>query len=124
MQAFERYYIVIAALVKNGQGALSTAELESHCTSTAQRLSMLHELNAPEFFDKSLFRGFIRRLRERELIWNGEDGTLEFEPALADVVEDARLILSREVRHSILKITPGNGHGEEPPPNFEDNEAD
>ncbi|MGA7296251.1 MAG: glycerol-3-phosphate 1-O-acyltransferase PlsB [Rhodanobacteraceae bacterium] len=124
MQAFERYYIVIAALVKNGQGALSTAELESHCTSTAQRLSMLHELNAPEFFDKSLFRGFIRRLRERELIWTAEDGSLEFDPALADVVEDARLILSREVRHSILKITPGNGHSEESPPDFEDSEAD
>lgn len=124
LQAFERYYIAIAALVKNGQGALSAAELERHCTSTAQRLSMLHELNAPEFFDKTLFRGFIRRLRERELIWSGADGALEFAPALADVVEDARLILSREVRDSILKITPGTGHSDESPVDFEDGEAD
>lgn len=124
LQAFERYYIAIAALVKNGQGVLSTAELENHCTSTAQRLSMLHELNAPEFFDKTLFRGFIRRMRERKLIWNSADGTLEFDPALADVVEDARLILSREVRHSILKITPGNDQSDETAPDFEDGEAD
>ena len=112
LQAFERYYIAIAALVKNGPGTLSTAELENSCTATAQRLSMLHELNAPEFFDKSLFRGFIRRMREKQLLWSRDDGTLDFAPTLAEVVEDARLILSREVRHSILKITPANGHDE------------
>lgn len=105
MQAYERYYIAIAALVGNGQGTLSAAALESTCTMSAQRLSLVHELNAPEFFDKALFRGFIQRLREHTLVWTNDDGLLEFDPVLADVVKDARVILSREVRHSILKIT-------------------
>src|SRR6185312_679709 len=50
IQAFERYYITIAALAKNGPHTLTGAELENACTLTAQRLSLLNELSAPEFF--------------------------------------------------------------------------
>jgi glycerol-3-phosphate O-acyltransferase len=106
LQAFERYYIAIAALVRNGPRTLSAGELESLCTLTAQRLSLLHELNAPEFFDKSLFRGFIQKLRERKVVWTDESGKLDFDSALEDVTRDAKVILSREIRHGILKLTP------------------
>ncbi len=106
LQAFERYYIAIAALVRSGPNVLTGAELENLCTLTAQRLSLLHELNAPEFFDKSLFRGFIQKLRERRVIWPDANGRLEFDAALEDIVRDARVILSREIRHGILKLTP------------------
>ncbi|HKR76915.1 MAG TPA: glycerol-3-phosphate 1-O-acyltransferase PlsB [Rhodanobacter sp.] len=107
IQAFERYYIAIAALAKHGPHALTAAELENTCTLTAQRLSLLNELNAPEFFDKALFRGFIQKLRERRVVWTDEAGKLDYDSALDDMVRDARVILSREMRHSILKITPG-----------------
>ncbi|HET6631469.1 MAG TPA: glycerol-3-phosphate 1-O-acyltransferase PlsB [Rhodanobacteraceae bacterium] len=108
LQAFERYYIAIAALVKNGPHTLSGGELETICTMTAQRLSLLLELSAPEFFDKALFRGFIQKLRERKVIWSDADGKLDFDRTLVEVVRDARVILSRDVRHSILKIMPGS----------------
>jgi len=107
IQAFERYYIAIAALAKHGPHVLTAAELETTCTLTAQRLSLLNELNAPEFFDKALFRGFIQKLRERRVVWTDEAGKLDYDSALDDMVRDARVILSREMRHSILKITPG-----------------
>lgn len=107
IQAFERYYIAIAALAKHGPHALTATELETTCTLTAQRLSLLNELNAPEFFDKALFRGFIQKLRERRVVWTDEAGKLDYNSALDDMVRDARVILSREMRHSILKITPG-----------------
>ncbi len=107
IQAFERYYIAIAALAKHGPHALTAAELETTCTLTAQRLSLLNELNAPEFFDKALFRGFIQKLRERKVVWTDEAGKLDYDSALDDMVRDARVILSREMRHSILKVTPG-----------------
>ncbi len=113
IQAFERYYITIAALAKNGPHTLTAAELENACTLTAQRLSLLNELSAPEFFDKALFRGFIQKLRERKVVWTDEAGKLDYDNALEDLVRDARVILSREVRHSILKITPG-GDKEQP----------
>ncbi len=107
IQAFERYYITLAALAKNGPHTMTGAELENACTLTAQRLGLLNELSAPEFFDKALFRGFIQKLRERKVVWIDGDGKLDYDSALDDLVRDARVILSREVRHSILKITPG-----------------
>jgi glycerol-3-phosphate O-acyltransferase len=112
IQAFERYYITIAALAKNGPHTMTGAELENACTLTAQRLSLLNELSAPEFFDKALFRGFIQKLRERRIVWTDDAGKLDYDNALEGMVRDARVILSREVRHSILKITPGGSEKE------------
>jgi glycerol-3-phosphate O-acyltransferase len=106
LPAIERYYIGVALLVKNGPHTLSAGELETLCWLTAQRLSLLHELNAPEFFDRSLFRGFIQKLRERRVIWADENGKLVFDTQLNAVAQHARVILSREIRHGILKLTP------------------
>ncbi len=108
IQAFERYYITVAALVKNGPHTMTAGQLEKACTLTAQRLGLLNELSAPEFFDRALFRGFIHKLRERRVVWTDDDGNLDYASALEDMVRDARVILSRDVRHSILKITPGS----------------
>ena len=106
LPSIERYYIGLALLVRNGPGTLSSGELENLCALTAQRLSLLHELNAPEFFDKSLFRGFIQKLRERRVVWGDANGKLAFDKELEIVAHDARVILSREIRHGILKLTP------------------
>jgi glycerol-3-phosphate O-acyltransferase len=104
-QAFERYYIAVALLVRNGPRTLSTGELENLCHLTAQRLALIYERNAPEFFDRNLFRGFIATLKERRFVWLDEAGKLDFGDALIGIGKDARLILSRELRHSILKLT-------------------
>ncbi|MBA8887298.1 glycerol-3-phosphate O-acyltransferase [Dokdonella fugitiva] len=106
LPAIERYYIGLALLVKNGPHTLTAGELENLCYLSAQRLSLLHELNAPEFFDRSLFRGFIQKLRERRVVWADENGKLDFDLTLEEVAKDARVILSREIRHGILKLTP------------------
>src|SRR3546814_5299083 len=50
-QAFERYYIAISVLAKNGSGTLGAGELESLCQLAAQRLSLLYAPAAPEFFE-------------------------------------------------------------------------
>lgn len=105
-QAFERYYISISVLAKNGSGALGAVELESLCHLAAQRLSLLYAQAAPEFFDKSLFRGFIRKLRELGLVWPDEDNKLVFDHRLDELAKDAKVILGREMRHTIEKITP------------------
>ena len=107
IQAFERYYIAIAALAKNGPHTITASELENVCTLTAQRLSLLSEPLAPEFFDKALFRGFIQKLRERRVVWTDANGKLDYDSALEGMVRDARVILAREMRHAILKITGG-----------------
>lgn len=105
-QAFERYYIAISVLVKNGPGTLSASELESLCQLAAQRLSLLYAPAAPEFFDKTLFRGFIQKLRELKLVWPDGQAKLAFDQRLDAWAKDAKVILGRELRHTIEKISP------------------
>ena len=105
-QAFERYYIAISVLVKNGSGTLGSAELETLCQQAAQRLSLLYAPAAPEFFDKGLFRGFIQKLRELRLVWPDQAGKLVFDDRLKGWAKDARVVLGRELRHTIEKISP------------------
>ncbi|HEY5781077.1 MAG TPA: glycerol-3-phosphate 1-O-acyltransferase PlsB [Lysobacter sp.] len=105
-QAFERYYIAISVLVKNGPGKLGAGELESMCQLAAQRLSLLYAPAAPEFFDRTLFRGFIQKLRELRLVWLDENSKLAFDERLDAWARDAKFILGRELRHTIEKISP------------------
>ena len=113
-QAFERYYIAISVLAKNGAGTLTSGELESLCHLAAQRLSLLYAPAAPEFFDKSLFRGFIQKLRELKLVWPDENGKLTFDQRLTLWAKDAKVILGRELRHTIEKISPETAKPEPP----------
>jgi glycerol-3-phosphate O-acyltransferase len=105
-QAFERYYIAISVLAKNGPGTLGAGELESLCQLAAQRLSLLYAPAAPEFFDKSLFRGFIQKLRELELVKLDQNSKLTFDERLDAWARDAKVILGRELRHTIEKVSP------------------
>jgi glycerol-3-phosphate O-acyltransferase len=105
-QAFERYFIAVTTLVKNGPRTLSAGELETLCHLAAQRLSLLYAPAAPEFFDKTLFRGFIGTLRDLKMVWPAENGKLDFDERLNVWEKDAKLVLSRELRHTITKISP------------------
>ena len=73
-QTLQRFYMAIALLLNAGQNALTAEELENLCTVMAQRLSILHGLNAPEFFDKSLFRHFIQTLLDLRVLRKDEAG--------------------------------------------------
>lgn len=115
LQAFERYYLALSVLVKNGSGALTMAEVEELCHLTAQRLTLVYEMNAPEYFDRSLFRAFLQELKARGVVSVDEAGRLCFGPELAQVVEDARLILRRELRHAVQKLSPEARARLEPP---------
>ena len=115
-QAFERYYIAISVLAKNGPGALGAGELESLCHLAAQRLSLLYAPAAPEFFDKTLFRSFIQKLRELKLVWPDENSKLVFDARLDNWAKDAQTILGRELRHPIEKVSPEAVKPEAPPP--------
>ena len=101
----QRFYLVIALLVRNGSGTLSRARLESLCQQSAQRLAMIYGLHSPDFFDKALFRDFIAQLRAQEVLRRNKDGNLEFDEDITRIGEDARLVLGEEIRHSILSLT-------------------
>lgn len=106
IQTYERYYITVAVLAKNGSGTLTRRELERLCTLTAQRISLLNEFAAPEFYDLILFRQFIELLRSTGIINVNEAGKFEFGRLIGRISEDAKLILSKDIRHGILRVAP------------------
>lgn len=105
IQTVERYYLAIALLLRAGRGELTPEGLESRCTAMAQRMSLLYGLNAPEFFDRMMFRAFIGLLRERGVVELGADGRLTYGEPLRAVADDARIVLSEQIRNSILQVT-------------------
>jgi glycerol-3-phosphate O-acyltransferase len=107
IQTLERYYLAIALLLQAGSGAITATALEERCHLMAQRMTVLYGLDSPEFFDKSLFRNFIELLRKRNVIQVSEDNKLLFGEPLLGVGTDAQLILSEQIRHSILQVTLG-----------------
>ena len=105
IQMLERFYMAAALLLNNPNGSLTAEELEGLCTVMAQRLSILHGLNAPEFFDKTLFRQFIQRLTQLEVLCTDDQGRLHFKAELEDIAEStARRVLSAEIRLSIRQV--------------------
>jgi glycerol-3-phosphate O-acyltransferase len=107
IQTIERYYIAVAQLARAGSGKISQASLEERCQLTAQRMAQLYGLNAPEFFDRSLFANFIDLLRSRAVVRVGASGNLEFDEVLLRVAQDAQFVLSEQLRHSILQVSHG-----------------
>jgi glycerol-3-phosphate O-acyltransferase len=105
IQTIERYYLAIALLLQAGSGSITQEALEERCYLMAQRMSVLYGLNSPEFFDKSLFRKFFDLLRRRNVIQRSADGRLNFGEPLLGVASDAQLVLSEQIRHSILQVT-------------------
>jgi glycerol-3-phosphate O-acyltransferase len=101
----QRFYLVVALLVSHGSGTLSRTRLEKMCQASAERLSMIYGLHSPDFFNKSLFQDFIRRLQDQEVLRRNEDGLLDFDEVLISIGADARLVLGEEIRHSILSLT-------------------
>ena len=107
IQTIERYYLAIALLVRAGSGEITQRLLEQRCQLMAQRMTMLYGFNSPEFFDASLFENFIDLLRARGVVRTGESGRLLFDEVLIRVAADAQLVLSEQIRHSILQVTHG-----------------
>ena len=106
LQTLRRYLVTISVLERNGSGVLSRVELERLCINTAQRISMLHDFNAPEFYDKALFRGFIMQLRKNEYLSSDEHDKLVFDERLEQISNDAHFILGEAIRQEVHRQTP------------------
>jgi glycerol-3-phosphate O-acyltransferase len=67
---------------------------------------MLHAFNAPDFYDKALFRGFIAQLRNIGILSNDKEGRLIFDKRLQQISDDASFILGEAIRLEIDQQTP------------------
>lgn len=61
-EILQRYAITVSIL--QAEPNISRTELAKESQSIAQRLSVLHGINAPEFFDKAVFAAFIASLKK------------------------------------------------------------
>ncbi|HGM5581624.1 TPA: glycerol-3-phosphate 1-O-acyltransferase PlsB [Pseudomonas putida] len=104
-QTLQRFYMATSLLLNSGQHSLNAEELEDLCVMMAQRLSILHGLNAPEFFDKTLFRHFIQTLVREGVLLPDDNGKLGYHDKLAELAEGvAKRVLSAELRLSIRQV--------------------
>lgn len=105
IQILERYYIAIALLQRSGSGTVDKDEMVKNCSLMAQRISILHGLNAPEFFDKSLFKNLIDELLDRQVLTLNDDKHIEFGERIENISNDAKILLNADLRRSILQVT-------------------
>ncbi|MDP2608801.1 MULTISPECIES: glycerol-3-phosphate 1-O-acyltransferase PlsB [unclassified Oceanobacter] len=104
MPTLERYYLTLALLRQRRSATLTAEQLERQCSLIAQRISLLHGLNAPEFFDTSLFRTLVAELLEQQILTRQDNhGVLVFGEALVTLTEQLEQALDGPMRHSILR---------------------
>jgi glycerol-3-phosphate O-acyltransferase len=105
MPIVERYYLAMSLLLKAGSGRLSQDALERQCQLTAQRMSLLYELDSPEYFDRALFGNFIDLLRSRDVLQVNAEGRLAYAAEMLEaIIADAQLVLAEQIRNSILQV--------------------
>lgn len=105
METLERYFLTLSLLKKVGSGKISAKDLEEQSAAQAQRISVLHGLTAPEFFDKTLFRTLIQQLDKQQLVSIDDEGHLHFDDSLTAMTDKLETVLDARLRQSILQIT-------------------
>ena len=101
-ETLQRFAITFSIL--SAKPTINRGTLEKESRMLAQRLSVLHGINAPEFFDKAVFTTLVLTLRDEGYISDTGDADVERTQAtwhiLADLVtSDVRLTIESAVAH-------------------------
>jgi glycerol-3-phosphate O-acyltransferase len=101
-ETLQRFAITFAIL--SAKPAINRGTLEKESRTLAQRLSVLHGINAPEFFDKAVFTTLVLTLRDEGYISDKGDADAERShmmwQMLAELVtSDVRLTIESAVAH-------------------------
>ena len=95
-EILQRYHIAVSLLLNDPNMARSALEKESQYV--ARRLSVLHGINAPEFFDKAVFSAFIVSLKEHGYFSEDHKADIHKLHALSEILNR---IISAEVNLTI-----------------------
>ena len=96
IETLQRYAITF--LLLKGDPKINRGTLEKESRAMAQRLSLLHGINAPEFFDKAVFSTLVNTLRSEGYISDSGDAVLEKVQAIYAILGD---VITPEVRLTI-----------------------
>ena len=102
-QTLERMYIVVGLLGQETPDGWTRERLLATSAQTAQRMSRLLGLNAPEFFDRRLFDGFVASLLERGYVTVDAQEHLHPEPIIGEVLRASGLVIDTEFRQAVQR---------------------
>ncbi|MEH2920556.1 glycerol-3-phosphate 1-O-acyltransferase PlsB [Samsonia erythrinae] len=95
-ETLQRYAITLSLLCANP--AINRGTLEKESRNMAQRLSVLHGINAPEFFDKAVFSTLAATLRTEGYITDNAEAPQHDIVAIYNILGD---LITPEVRLTI-----------------------
>lgn len=98
-ETLQRYAITLSLLRNNPD--ISRGQLEKESRLAAQRLSVLHGINAPEFFDKAVFATMIGTLRDVGYISDKQDISTQLDTLYCNLM----LLITPEVRLTIENVS-------------------
>jgi glycerol-3-phosphate O-acyltransferase len=101
---FERYYLTFIVIWQSAGAPMTETDLEQHCHLLAQKISMIYGINAPDFFDRQLFRHFIETALDLGYLEKNDTQALVIAKSFEQVNLDIRNLLSTEVRSTILSL--------------------
>ena len=100
----ELYYMIFALLAEHGSDILSRERLEEQCHLMAQRISLMYEINSPDFFDKKLIANFINNLIEHDYVSINVSGNLELSDYALTEGRHTRRLLDKNMQYNILQM--------------------
>jgi glycerol-3-phosphate O-acyltransferase len=100
----ELYYMIFALLAEHGSDILYRERLEELCYLMAQRLSLMYEINSPDFFDKKLIANFIDSLIDLGYVSINESDNLELSEYALKEGRFARRLLDKNMQYNILQM--------------------
>ena len=95
----QRYAVVIGVL--DHEKHIDRANLELKSQSHASRLSKLHDIKTPEFYDKKVLSSFISTLKDLSLITVNDQGLLGASEQLAILDKTIRTLINPQILVSI-----------------------
>ncbi|MEY4474727.1 MAG: glycerol-3-phosphate O-acyltransferase [Pseudomonadota bacterium] len=118
-ETLQRYAITLSLLSANP--SINRGALEKESRIMAQRLSVLHGINAPEFFDKAVFSTLVATLREEGYISDTGDAV---QAHTLEVYNMLGTLMSPEVKLTIESVSmPAETSNLLPVPEAEDKEG-
>ncbi|GAA0304873.1 glycerol-3-phosphate 1-O-acyltransferase PlsB [Psychrosphaera haliotis] len=83
---------------------IQRSELESDCLKLAKRLLTLHDIKAPEYFDKKITSSFVSCIKEQKYVETDEAGLMHLTDAGKATAEDINSLLESDILQSLQSL--------------------
>lgn len=115
-ETLERYCMTALLLAEERRTHqdLKRERFEDDCRLMAERMAILTGRDAPEFFDKALFRGYLNTLIEIGLVVETGEQSLEVDGRIERIAERSQELLSDDSRQMLLQLLSRRKHPEAP----------